>query len=222
MTAWRRIRATALLVVLAGPAPAHAEVIAQTDLGFVSRNVVVVAGSAMEVWKRLVTPAAWWLSDHTFSGDAANLTLDSVPGGCFCENLPQDDAEAGNAAKPSPAPRPPARGGVEHMRVVFVDDTRAMRLVGALGPLQGEAVNGALTVTLKPVDGGTRVIFEYVVAGYMRYPGDKIATAVDTMMENQLLNLAKTFNSAAGSSPKGATQAATGDGLAADLDNPRK
>ena len=107
MTAWRRIRATALLVVLAGPAPAHAEVIAQTDLGFVSRNVVVVAGSAMEVWKRLVTPAAWWLSDHTFSGDAANLTLDSVPGGCFCENLPQDDAEAGNAAKPSPAPRPP-------------------------------------------------------------------------------------------------------------------
>jgi len=188
MTAWRGIWAGALVGVLAGGVPARAEVTAQTTLGFVSRNVVVVSATPAAVWKRLVTPSAWWSSDHTFSGDAANLTLDPVAGGCFCEKLPADDVPPG---KPGAAPR--SRGGVEHMRVVFVDHARALRLVGALGPLQSEAVSATLTVTLKPVDGGTRVIFEYVVGGYMRYPADKIAPAVDTVMGNQLLGLAKAF-----------------------------
>ena len=79
------------------------------------------------------------------------------------------------------------------MHVVFVDLAKALRLVGALGPLQSEAVTATLTVTLKSVEGGTRVIFEYVVGGYMRYPADKIAPSVDTVMGNQLASLAKLF-----------------------------
>jgi hypothetical protein len=190
MATWRAIWAGALAGALASAVPARADVIAQTDLGFVSRNVVVVAGSPAAVWKRLVAPSGWWSSDHTFSGDAANMSLDPVAGGCFCEKLPADD---GAAPRPGAASHPLARGGVEHMRVVFVDRTRALRMVGALGPLQSEAVSATLTVTLKEVDGGTRVIFEYVVGGYMRYPADKIATAVDIVMGNQLLGLAKLF-----------------------------
>lgn len=187
MTALRRIAVGALALVVSA-APARADVTAQTPLGFVSRNVVVVAGTPAAVWKRLVTPSGWWSSDHTFSGKAANLTLDPVAGGCFCEKLPVEDAPPG---KPGAGPR--LRGGVEHMRVVFVDHAKALRLVGGLGPLQSEAVSATLTVTLTPVDGGTRVIFEYVVGGYMRYPADKIAPAVDTVMANQLLSLAKAF-----------------------------
>lgn len=185
MTAWCKFGAGALVGVLATVVPAHADVTAQSEQGFVSRNVVVVAGSPAAVWKKLVTPAAWWSSDHTFSGDAANMTLDPVAGGCFCEVLP---AEGGPAAK-----APVARGGVQHMRVVFVDRAKALRMVGALGPLQSEAVSATLTITLKEVDGGTRVIFEYVVGGYMRYPTDKIANAVDIVMVNQLVSLAKQF-----------------------------
>ena len=204
MGAWRGIWAGALGgvlgIVLA--VPARADVIAQTDQGFVSRNVMVMAGSPAVVWKRLVTPSGWWSSDHTFSGDAANLSIDPVAGGCFCEKLPADEdghAKAGAAA------HAPTRGGVEHMRVVFVDHAKALRMVGALGPLQSEAVNGTLTITVTQVDGGTRVIFEYVVGGYMRYPPDKIATAVDTVMYNQLLSLARQFGPVAEPRSEGGT-----------------
>jgi len=196
MTAWRRIGAGALAGMLITGTPARADVTAQSEQGFVSRNVVVVAGSPAAVWKKLVTPAAWWSSDHTFSGDAANMTLDPVAGGCFCEVLP---GESGPAAK-----APAARGGVQHMRVVFVDRAKALRMVGALGPLQSEAVNATLTITLKEVDGGTRVIFEYVVGGYMRYPADKIANAVDIVVGNQLVGLAKQFGPVAAPRPDAA------------------
>ncbi len=37
------------------------------------------------------------------------------------------------------------------------------------------------------------MIFEYVVGGYMRYPGEKIAASVDVVMGNQLVSLAKLF-----------------------------
>lgn len=194
-----------LLATVVVPAAARADVTEQTDRGFVSRNVVVMAGSPAAVWKRLVAPAGWWSSDHTFSGDAANLTIDPVAGGCFCEKLPADDAEA---SKPGAAPR----GGVEHMRVVYVDHAKALRMIGALGPLQSEAVSATLTVTLKPVEGGTRVIFEYVVGGYMRYPSDKIANAVDVVMGNQLLSLAKLFGPVAEPRAEGPAQAPTGGG----------
>jgi hypothetical protein len=183
------VRAGFLGLVLV-PAAVRADVTEQTERGFVSRNVVVMAGSPAAVWKRLITPASWWSPDHTFSGDAANLTIDPAAGGCFCEKLPAENAEP---AKPGAAAHPASRGGVEHMRVVYVDHAKALRLTGALGPLQSEAVSATLTVTLKPVEGGTRVIFEYVVGGYMRYPTDKIAAAVDVVMGNQLLALAKLF-----------------------------
>lgn len=198
MTAWRRIGAGALAGMLITGTPARADVTAQSEQGFVSRNVVVVAGSPAAVWKKLVTPAAWWSSDHTFSGDAANMALDPVAGGCFCEVLPGDSGPAAKA--------PAARGGVQHMRVVFVDRAKALRMVGALGPLQSEAVNATLTITLKEVDGGTRVIFEYVVGGYMRYPADKIANAVDIVMGNQLVGLAKQFGPVAPPRPDAAPQ----------------
>jgi uncharacterized protein YndB with AHSA1/START domain len=200
MTAWRRIWVGTVMGALAGAVPAHADIVAQGPMGFVSRNVVVVAGPPAAVWKRLVTPSAWWSSDHTFSGSAANLTLDPVAGGCFCEKLPGEEPKGAKAGV-----RPPLRGGVEHMRVIYVERDKALRLSGALGPLQSEAVSATLTVTLAQVDGGTRVVFEYVVGGYMRYPQDKIMPAVDTVMSNQLLSLAQGF-APLGADPDGAPE----------------
>lgn len=176
--------ASLLLAGLALAGPAHAEVSDQSERGFVSRHAVVVSATPDLAWKRLVKVGSWWSSVHTFSGDAANMTLDPVPGGCFCEALPDEAAAKGK-------PAPPPRGGVEHMRVVYVDRLKALRMTGALGPLQSEAVTGTLTITLKPVEGGTRILFEYVVGGYMRYPADKIAGAVDRVMGEQLTGLAR-------------------------------
>lgn len=177
----RTVTRTLLAVALFLPRLAHADVVAHSDQGFVSRNVVQVKASPAQVWQRLVKPAAWWASDHTFSGDAANLSIEPVAGGCFCEVLPGEGAGA------------PPKGGVQHMRVVNVETGRVLRMTGALGPLQSEAVNATLTITLTAHEGGTRVIFEYVVGGYMRYPIDKISSAVDIVLANQQLSLAKAF-----------------------------
>jgi hypothetical protein len=83
-------------------------------------------------------------------------------------------------------------GSVEHMHVIFADPQRGiLRMSGALGPLQGEALNGTLTVELKKTDTGTRIELEYVVGGYMRFKTEEIAPAVDGVLGQQLAGLVK-------------------------------
>jgi hypothetical protein len=172
----RRLAVAALALFLA--APAQAEIVSRADTGLVVRQVAEVTASPEDSWKAMVTPADWWSGEHSFSGDAGNLSIVPRIGGCFCEVLPGEEG--------AKAPR----GGVEHMRVVFVEQNKALRLVGALGPLQSEAVQGTLTMTLKPIDGGTRITWEYVVGGYMRYKPDQIVPAVDKVIGEQLTRLA--------------------------------
>lgn len=159
--------------------PALAEVYEVSDRGFVVREMADVPASADEVWALLVRPSQWWDSQHTFSGDAANLSLDERAGGCWCEVLR-------NPVSPNAAPR----GGVEHMRVVYIERDRALRLSGALGPLQADAVTGTLTFQIKTGEQGTRVLMEYVVGGYMRAAPGKIAPSVDEVLGEQLSRLA--------------------------------
>jgi hypothetical protein len=159
---------------------ARAEVVASSDAGFVVREAADVTADAEAVWAQLIQPQGWWDSQHSFSGDAANLSLDPRAGGCFCEMLP---------VKGSPRAGP--RGSVEHMRVIYVEQPRALRLSGALGPLQAEAVKGTLTIALKSVEGGTRIMWEYVVGGYMRQKVGQVAPRVDAMLGEQLSHLAE-------------------------------
>ncbi|MBX9885170.1 MAG: SRPBCC domain-containing protein [Novosphingobium sp.] len=165
-------------LALAGPA--RADVVTRSETGFVVRIASEVTAPPAEAWKTILTPARWWQGQHTFSGDAANLTLDPQVGGCFCEVLP----------RPEDAPATQKPGGVQHMRVVYIEPPRAMRLVGALGPLQSEALAATMTITVKPTEKGSRILFEYVVGGFMRYKVDEIAPAVDRMLTAQLASLA--------------------------------
>ena len=168
-------------LALAQAAPAAAEVTRATDLGFVSRNEVVVSASAKEVWLALISPATWWRSEHTWSGDSKNLTLMPQAGGCFCETIPEVD-EPGRFT---------LQGSVEHMRVVQAYPESALRMIGSLGPLQSEPVTGVLTIAISTVPKGTRIVFEYNVGGAMRYEVPVIAKAVDGVMAAQLAALAK-------------------------------
>jgi hypothetical protein len=69
---------------------------------------------------------------------------------------------------------------------------KLLRMSGALGPLQGEALVGTLTVVLKPLpDGGTHLTWSYVVGGYMRMKVDEIAPVVDEVLVEQFNRLAK-------------------------------
>ena len=171
--------------------PATAEVIASSDAGFATRATAEVPADPAATWQKLIAPQTWWNKAHTFSGDSANLYLDAQGGGCFCEKLPLKDAAPG------------ARGGsVAHMRVVYADPGKALRMVGSLGPLQSEALTGTLTITLKPAAAGTRIVMEYVVGGYMRYKTEEIAPAVDKVMSGQLAALAIALGATAGEEPE--------------------
>ncbi len=176
------------LVGLVLPTGVEAKVAQVDERGFVIRDVVDVAASPEEVWTMLLKPARWWDSSHTWSGDAANLSLDPQAGGCFCEILPNPES-----------PRAAPRGSVEHMRVVYLESPRVLRMSGALGPLQADAVKGTLTVQLKAQerpDAGTRILVEYVVGGYMRRAPSEIAPGVDQMLGGQFENLASTLGGA--------------------------
>ena len=163
-------------VLATAPLPVAAEVAASSDRGFVSHNEVLVAATPARAWEAMIQPAQWWNGDHSYSGDAANMTIAARAGGCFCEMLP------GKGNLPA--------GQVEHMRVINVAPGSMLRLSGGLGPLQSEPVSGVLTMTLSPEGEMTRISWDYVVGGYMRMPMAELAPAVDQVVGEQLLRLA--------------------------------
>jgi hypothetical protein len=162
-------------------APAAAEITGGGKDSFVSRHEVVVKASPKQVWLALISPATWWSPEHTWSGEAANLTLTPQAGGCFCEKIPEVD-EPGRFT---------LEGSVEHMRVIQAYPERALRMQGALGPLQSEPVSGILTIAISEVEQGTRIVWEYNVGGPMRYELPVIARVVDGVMGLQLKSLSE-------------------------------
>ena len=172
------IIAAALIATLA--APLGAEVVQQDDRGFTTKDEAVVSATPKQVWLALISPGDWWSDEHTWSGDAANMALTPQPGGCFCETIPESEEDG----------RITLQGGVEHMRVIQAYPESALRMTGALGPLQSEPVTGVLTIAISEVDEGTRIVWEYNVGGRMRYEVPVIAKAVDGVMSQQLDGLA--------------------------------
>ena len=168
-------------LTLSAAAPVSAAVTTVSETGFVVRLVAETSATPDQTWEALVAPAGWWDGAHTYSGDAANLTIDARASGCFCETLPlPKDSQRGARA-----------GSVEHMRVIYAEPGRFLRMSGGLGPLQSEAVVGTLTMTLKAQEGTTRILWEYVVGGQMRYKAEQIAGAVDQVLAQQIGRLAE-------------------------------
>lgn len=165
----------ATLLLGSSVTPAMADVVQATSAGFELSQTVTIDVPVARAWAALKSPQYWWDKDHTYSDDSANLYLDAQAPGCFCERIP-----AGN-------------GSVEHAHIVYVAPGRMIRMIGALGPLQAEAVTGTLTFKLDPQDDkATRITMTYVVGGYVRAGADTLAPKVDEVLALQMLNL-KTF-----------------------------
>jgi hypothetical protein len=155
------------------------DVIDSAPNGFTSRNRVTIAATADDVFRLLVENVGdWWDPDHTFSGNAANLSIEAAPGGCFCEKLGD-------------------KAGVAHLAVVFVEPGKQLRLRGGLGPLQGLGVTGALTWALKAVGETTEVTLTYAVGGYYPDGLDTLAATVDGVLGAQLVRLKNAIEKAA-------------------------
>ncbi|TMM50224.1 SRPBCC family protein [Qipengyuania marisflavi] len=170
--------ALVMAVLLAGT-PAAAEVIEVRDDGFIIRAVATVSASQREVWLKLTKPADWWSGEHTWSGDAANMTLTPQAGGCFCETIPGEDDDSGFKLN----------GSVAHATVLLANPLKLLRMEGGIGPLQSEPARGILTYALKPIDGGTMIQMEYAYGGSMRYKPAEMAPTVDKVLTQQLAQL---------------------------------
>lgn len=182
MTKVRLVSAAMALSAATASLPLHGDVAALSETGFQIQLSAETPASKAQVWQALIAPAQWWSSQHTYSGDAANLYIDAQASGCFCEKLP----------KPADAPATQRMGSIEHMHVVYADPQRGvLRMVGGLGPLQGEAVHGVLTITLKPGEGGTAITWDYAVGGYFGTKPETLAPMVDKVLGEQLRHLAE-------------------------------
>ena len=157
-----------LLMLAATSAQAAPQV---TPTGFLVTFDVNVNAPVAKVYDALVGQVgSWWNPEHTYSHDAKNLSVDPRPGGCFCEKLPNG-------------------GGVEHLRVVYIVPRETVRFSGALGPLQASGLAGSLTWKLISGPDNTRLQLSYGVGGFIDGGFEKIASAVESMLSDQLNRL---------------------------------
>ena len=136
-------------ILLAGAATsASAEVVETTAGGFRLRSSAVLETATVDqAWAALGRWGEWWDSAHTYSGDAANLSLNVAAGGCLCEVW--------------------EGGQIEHARVLLAWPGQGLlRMNAPFGPLQSQPVTAILTYTIRPRDeGGVEVIQTFDVGG---------------------------------------------------------
>jgi uncharacterized protein YndB with AHSA1/START domain len=149
---------------------AAAEVVSAGSNGFEVRERVHVAAPPAALYAALIAPNRWWDPKHTFSGDAARLTLEARAGGCWCESLPDG-------------------GSAQHMTVIYVSPGKALRLKGALGPLQAMGVTGSLTFSIVPAGPGADLTLSYAIGGYSKDGFDALSKAVDSVLGGQVARL---------------------------------
>lgn len=147
--------------------PASAEIVSRTADSFTLRYSGTVSVGRGDVFGAIELISAWWEGAHTYSGDAANLTLETDLGGCFCETLPDGTIFA-------------------HGRIVASDDDH-LTLDAPLGPLKGRATRAALTFSWPETaslleDDETGVVVLFVVEGL---GVGAFADAVDIVMQGQ-------------------------------------
>jgi uncharacterized protein YndB with AHSA1/START domain len=164
------MRFVPILLAILAATPAFADVTASAPGGFAVKEVFQTSATPAKVWAVLVTPSRWWDSEHTWSGNAANLSLEAKAGGCWCETLP-------------------GGGSAQHMAVDFVDPNKTLRMRGALGPLGTLAVTGVMGISIAPDGAGSSVTMTYLVGGYIPVDIQGLAPDVDQVLAAQMLRL---------------------------------
>ncbi len=158
---------------LLGSAPARAEIVSAGPSGFSLRHTAEAPNVAPPViWAALSDISKWWDPEHTYSGDARNLSLEPVVRGCFCEKLG-------------------LYAGIEHGSVVYAQPAKTLRINGALGPLQEFGITGAMTWQIESGGGGSKITFTYNVGGFADRPLADWAPIVDEVLGGQLQRLTR-------------------------------
>jgi uncharacterized protein YndB with AHSA1/START domain len=167
---WRLLFAAAATALAGGAAQAEASNVSAS--GFFIQHRSQVQATPAQVWQALAQVGRWWNSQHSWSGQAANMSIDLNAGGCFCERW------AGGHS-------------VMHGQVVFVQSGSVLRLNANLGPLQELGTSGVLTFVIGVTEGKTQLRVSYRVWGVPDLALDKLAAPVDGMIGEQVSRLVK-------------------------------
>ena len=162
--------ACGLVACAAGIGTAQAATSDVSPAGFVSTFREEVNATPEATWMAIQQLPRWWSSEHTYSGQASNMTLELKAGGCWCERW-----GGGNS--------------VQHGQVMLVQLGNVLRINTSLGPLQELAVNGVLTIATSATDGKTFLRLTYRVSGHAAAGLDKMAAAVDQVLGAQYQRL---------------------------------
>jgi uncharacterized protein YndB with AHSA1/START domain len=132
-------------LALPAAAPASAEIVSRSENAFTLRFAVGLEASREDVVAAVGDIPQWWDGDHTYTGNAANLTFSLEEGGCWCERM--------------------GDGSIfEHAVVTAVEPTR-VALNAPLGPLNDKATRADLTFSAGPENRGVLAAMDFVVEG---------------------------------------------------------
>lgn len=150
-------------------AVAQAEVLEVSDTHFRLQHSMEVAQSPQEIWGVLVQPQRWWSPQHTYSGNANNLSLNPSAGGLWRESW--------------------SGGSVTHGTVLTAMPGKLLRLDAPFGPLQGTGAKVTWTISLQSMDQGTRILFDEIAFGPESAGLRQLAPAVDQVKAEGLRRL---------------------------------
>jgi len=134
-----------LAVAVVTASPAAAEIISRSENAFTLRFEGETRLGPDGVADAFSQVQQWWDPAHSYTGDAANLSLDLVPGGCWCEAMPDGSR-------------------FDHGRVEAVA-LGEVRLHAPFGPLRTMATRAELVVTYALVDGVVLPSWTFIVEG---------------------------------------------------------
>lgn len=179
--------AAILAPLLALGATAQAEVRQAAADGFFIAFSEPVIAPPTKAWAAITAIPTWWNGEHTWSGQASNLSLKAEAGGCFCERWPG--------------------GSAEHGRVIMALPENLLRLETALGPLQELALKGILSFWVRSNDdGSTRIDIEYRVNGAGTSGLEALAPQVDQVLGTQIARLKRYIDTGKPDEPAAAAE----------------
>ena len=160
-----------LLLLACCPAATLAEVLAAGPGGFSLRIETPTRATPAQAYDAFLAIERWWDPEHSYTGEAENLSMDVSPGGAFLERL--DDG-----------------GFVVHLSLVYAKPGRELRFLGGLGPLQGMGLDGAMTILFEATDNGSKAVMLYNVSGFAADGLEGWASIVDQVQAGQMARFA--------------------------------
>jgi hypothetical protein len=164
-----------IAVVLFAFALAHVAVADIADsgtTGFTFKTTLNIQAPPETVYKQFLAIGNWWDPNHTYSGDAHNLSIEQKAMGCLCETLPN--------------------GGAVRKMIV---------MSGGLGPLQSLAATGTMKIVLSPAGDGTKLDVTYSVGGYLPAGMNTFASPVNEVLMGQFARF-KSYVETGSATPK--------------------